>query len=366
VARHQGDTLKILDRYVVGQFLRIFGICVLGVPLLFIVIDLVDNLDTFLAQGATRTEVALHYVYQYPYQSLVGFPIAALLASVFTISSMTRRFETTAIKAGGISFYRMTAPIVLAGIVLSGIALALTDLVPVTNRRSEEVLGEEETRSQTLRLTFVYRANEGRVYKVRRLDTRDLRMSDVQVEREGTGPAYPTYNITASGAHLDTLSSRWVLEHGHLRRFLDSTNTRTYGFRELWQRAFDETPEELRAEPKEPDEMRFAELGRFINAIQRSGGTARDLETAREMRIAFPIACFIIVLFGTPLAHSSRRGGAPMSVAIALATTIFFMILIRISEALGAGGALPPVAAAWAPNVLFLLAGLALYGRVRT
>ena len=50
--------------------------------------------------------------------------------------------------------------------------------------------------------------------------------------------------------------------------------TRTYGFRELWQRAFDETPEELRAEPKEPKEMQYAELGRFINAIQRSGGTA--------------------------------------------------------------------------------------------
>ena len=358
--------MRILDRYVVGQFLRIFAICVLGVPLLFIVIDLVDNLDVFLAQGATRAEVGLHYVYQYPYQSLVGFPIAALLASVFTISTMTRRFETTAIKAGGISFYRMTAPIVLCGVLLSAVALALTDLVPVTNLRSEEVLGEGETRSQTLRLTFVYRANEGRVYKVRRLDTRDLRMSDVQVEREGTGPTYPTYNITASGAHLDTLSGRWVLEHGHLRRFLEAHETRAYAFRELRQRAFDETPEELRAEPKEPKEMQYAELGRFINAIQRSGGTAMQLETARAMRIAFPFACLIIILFGTPLAHSSRRGGAPMSVAIALGTTIVFMILIRITEALGAGGVLPPTAAAWVPNLVFLVAGVVLYARVRT
>jgi lipopolysaccharide export system permease protein len=366
VARDQGDPVRTLDRYVLSQFLRIFGICVLGVPLLFIVIDLTDNLDVFLAEGATKTEVALHYVYQYPYQSLVGFPIAALLASVFTISTMTRRFEITAIKAGGISFYRMTAPVLLMAVLLSGVALALTEMVPVTNRRAEEVLGQEETRSQTLRLTFVYRADEGRVYKVRRLDTRDRRMSDVQVDREGTGPDYPTYNIAASGAHVDTVSGRWVLEHGYLRRFLAPSENRAYQFRELWQRSFDETPEELRAQPKEPDEMQYAELGRFIDAIERSGSTAKKLRTVRAMRISFPFACLIIVLFGTPLAHSTRRGGTPMSVAVALATTVFFLILLRISEALGAGGALSPALAAWVPNVMFLAAGIVLYWRVRT
>ena len=141
-----------------------------------------------------------------------------------------------AIKAGGISFYRMTAPVLLMSVLLSGVALALTEMVPVTNRRAEEVLGQEETRSQTLRLTFVYRADEGRVYKVRRLDTRDRRMSDVQVDREGTGPDYPTYNIAASGAHVDTVSGRWVLEHGYLRRFLAPSENRAYQFRELWQR----------------------------------------------------------------------------------------------------------------------------------
>lgn len=358
--------MRILDRYVTLQFIKIFGVCVLGVPLLFIVIDLVDRLDVFIAEGATRGEVALHYVFQFPYQSLLAFPIAALLSSVFTISTMTRRRETTAIKAGGVSFYRMTAPIILVATLLSFVALVLTEIVPVANRRAREVLGQEETRSQTLRLSFVYRANEGLVYKVRRLDTRERRMSDVQVEREGSGPAYPTMNVTAAGAHWDSVSTRWVLEHGWLRRFHSFEENRSYEFNELRLRELDETPEELRAEPKDEDEMQFAELGRFIDAIERSGGRAKDLETARAQRIAFPFACLIIVLFGTPLSHSTRRGGAPISVAIALATTVVFLILVRIWEALGAGGAVPAVWAAWTPNLIFLAAGLALYARVRT
>ncbi|MDX1577577.1 MAG: LptF/LptG family permease [Gemmatimonadota bacterium] len=358
--------MRILDRYVGGQFLKIFAVCVLGVPFLFMVIDLTDNLDTFIDQGADRAQVALHYLYQFPYQSLLAFPIAALLASVFTVSNLTRRFETTAMKACGISFYRFSAPLLLLAGLLSVVALVLTEIVPVTNRRSVEALEREETRSRTLRMSFVYRADEGFVYKVKRLDTRIPQMDDIQVEREGTGPDYPTMNVTANTAQWDSLAERWQLQHGWARRFAGENRERAYEFRQMYVRELDESPAELRAEPKDEDEMQYEELGQFIEAIERSGGTAHDLETARAQRIAFPFACLIITLFGMPLAHSNRRGGAPLSIGIALATTIVFLIFVRISQALGAGGALDPAVAAWLPNLVFLAAGLVLFARVKT
>lgn len=357
--------MRLLDRYVVGQFLRIFAVCVLGVPFLFIVIDLTDNLHLFIDQGATRGQLILHYLYQFPYQSLLAFPIAALLASVFTISSMTRRFEIAAIKAGGVSFYRLSAPLLLCATVLSGVALALTEIVPVTNRRSVEALEREETRSRDIRMSFIFRG-ENLVYKVRRLDTHEGRMDDIEVEREGTGPEYPTMNASANTARWDSVANRWVLNFGWLRRFPTHDSERAYEFSELHFRDFDETPEELRAEPKEPDEMRYEELGRFIEANERSGGTPRQLQTARAQRIAFPFACLVIVLFGMPLAHSNKRGGAPQSIGMALATTIVFLIFVRISEALGAGGAMDPALAAWLPNLVFLAAGTIMFAKVRT
>ncbi len=358
--------MRILDRYVLRQFLRIFAICILGVPLLFIVIDLTDSLDRYLARGATQSEVALYYVYQFPYQALLGFPIAALLASVFTVSSMTRHFETTAAKANGISFYRLTAPLLIAAVVLSLVALALTEVVPASNRKAEQVLGREETRSETLRTSFVYRGREGRVYKVRRLDARDGRMTGIQVDREGTGHGYPTYNVAADSAVWVDEAGRWVLYDGWVRLFPERGVEQGFRFAELWDRPFTERPDELLADPKDPDEMGYAELGRFIEAVQRSGGTARELIVERHLKISFPFAVFIIVLFGTPLAHSNRRGGAPFSVGVALATTVVFLILIRISQAMGAGGVVPPQLAAWIPNLLFLGAGVALMRGVRT
>jgi lipopolysaccharide export system permease protein len=279
---------------------------------------------------------------------------------------MTRRFETTAIKAGGVSFYRFTAPLLLLAAILSGVALALTEVVPVTNRKATQTLEQEERRSRTIRMSFVFQGDEGLVYKARRLDTREGRIDDIQVEREGTGPEFPTASISANTAQWDSLNQRWVLQHGWVRRFPAREVTHGYEFRSLHMRQFDETPDDLRAEPKSEDEMRYAELSRFVDAIERSGGTAHDLRTARAQRIAFPFACLVIVLFGMPLAHSNRRGGAPLSIGIALATTILFLIFTRISEGVGAAGGLDPWLAAWIPNAIFFSAGAVLYVRVRT
>ena len=340
--------------------------CALGVPFLFMVIDVADNIDRFLDQGSTWGQIILHYVYEFPYQSLLGFPIAALLGSVFTVATMSRHFEVAAAKAGGVSFYRLSLPILCGATALSVVALGLTEVVAVTTRKSVEVLEQEEARTETIRNTFVYRDDDGLIYKARLLDTREGRMDDVQIERRGSEPDIPTVHITANTAHYDSVSARWVLRQGWLREFRGPEQETAYEFREMFLRQLDESPEDLQARPKEPDEMRYAELGRLIEAVERSGGTTNGLRTSRALRIAFPFICLVIAVFGMPLAHSNRRGGAPTSIGIALGTTMLFLTLIRIAQSMGAAGALSPVAAAWLPNAIFFGAGLLLFARLRT
>lgn len=358
--------MRLLDRYVALQFLRIFLVCVLGVPLIFMLINLADNINVFVDQGVTRLQVARHYIFQFPYQSLLSFPIAALLGSVFTVAAMTRHSEVTAMKASGISFYWLSVPILISATLVSFVALGLTEVVAVTNRKAVEALEPEESRSESIRQFFVYRGDDGYVYKARQLDTREGQMEDVQIERLGTGPDFPTMHVTASLARYDSVSSRWLLQDGWARRFYGPDLERAYGFQEMLIPELDESPEELQARPKEPDEMRYAELGRLIESIERSGGTTQPLQTSRAFRLAFPFTCLVIVLFGMPLAHSNRRGGAPTSIGIALGTTILLLTFNRITEAMGAGGALSPAMAAWMPNAVFLLAGLILFSRLRT
>jgi lipopolysaccharide export system permease protein len=358
--------VKILDRYVSRQFLKIFLICVLGVPFLFQVIDLTDRLDNFLSDGVRQSQVVAFYFYQLPYQALLAFPIAALLAAVFTVSRMTRHFEITAAKAGGVSFYRVVAPMLMLGMAISLLALALSEVVPDSNRRAAAAIEKEEQRDFDVRLNFVYRGDGGRYYFVRRLDATAGKMSNIKVDREGVGYGYPTYSVSAPEARWDSARSRWVLENGHVRFMPERNHTIDVGFAELWQGQFRETPGDLLAKAKAPEEMDYAELGRFIEALERSGEDPKKEMVQRALKIAFPFTCFIIVLFGAPLANSTRRGGAALSIGLALATTIVFLTLIRIGEALGAGGVLPPVAAAWFPNAIFFLAGLGLMARVKT
>ena len=112
--------------------------------------------------------------------------------------------------------------------------------------------------------------------------------------------------------------------------------------------------------------MGFYELGRFITAMERSGADVRKLRVERMLKIAIPVTCIIIALFGAPLATSSQRGGAAFGIAISLATTILFLVLIQLTKAIGGKGIVSPEVAAWLPNMLCGVIALVLLARVRT
>src|SRR5256885_16259752 len=90
--------------------------------------------------------------------------------------------------------------------------------------------------------------------------------------------------------------------------------------------------------PRSPREMRHTELSRFITAAERSGGDVNTLRVERMLKIAIPVTCIIIALFGAPLATSTQRGGAAYGVGVSLATTVFFLMLIRLPKDIGGKG----------------------------
>ncbi len=356
---------RLLDRYVIREFLRLFILFALAAPVLFILGDLMDNLDRHMERGYTVAQVTLNYVYQVPLFVLYSFPIASLIASVFTVNNMTRHFEVTAAKAGGVSFFRLFAPLPILGVLLTVAGLGISELVPIANRARLEVLDEQVKRSRTTRNDFVYRTADGRVFAVRRLDTSGNRMSRVTMEREGNEPVVPAVHMAAQEAFY-ARDSGWEFQDGTLRYFLDRGEERSFSFETLRFPSFSETPDQLLAEPRDPEEMGYFELGYFIEVIERSGGRPLELMVERAQKIAIPVATLVIILFAVPLATSSRRGGSAYGVGISLAITIFYLMLFKVAGAAGAGGALPPVVAAWIPNAVFTVAALVLSLRVRT
>src|SRR5204862_6988956 len=126
-----------------------------------------------------------------------------------------------------------------------------------------------------------------------------------------------------------------------------------FAFARLSARDLREAPVDLLAEHKAPDEMRYAELGRYIDALARSGSDTKKLRVERALKLSVPVACIIIALFGAPLAISTPKSGAAWGVAVCLATTFVDLLMFQLSKAVGAGGVLPPSFAAWVPNLIF-------------
>ncbi len=358
--------MRTLDRYLLREWLRVFVVTALGFPLVVVLIDLTDRLDTYLSRGLTKGSVALAYVYYLPETVFLVLPAAVLFATVFTVGTLGRHSELVAAKASGISFHRLCRPLFLAAGVVVLVGIALAEVAPIATTRRLEVLGEKAIRSTTSRYNFVYRAEQGWVYAVRTLDIGTRQMRDVILTRAGTGAEYPTIVVSAPRATYSDSARRWTVAGGTQRLLGEGERELAMTFDSTRLLVLRETPAALLAEPKAPEEMRYAELGRYIDALARSGTDHKKLRVKQALKIAVPFTCIIIALFGAPLAISSARQGAAFGVGASLATTVVFLIGIQLSQALGAGGLVPPALAAWIPNVLFGGAALVLLRNART
>ena len=345
-------------------FLRIFVLFVLGAPLLFIVGDLVEQVDRYFDRGLTVGEVATAYVYMLPEFIFWSFPIAALIAAVFTVHSMTQHREVLAAKAGGISFHRLMAPLLVVGLVLTGAGLILSEVVPVAKRRSGQILRSEEV-GRPWRADFVFKTDDDRTLTVRRLNIFPPSMTQVVLEVPAGSNGEVAQHLQATRAPFDSVRG-WTFENGYLRILPDRAAPLTFYFDSLRSSGFGEPPRGLLAQPNDEDEMTDSEIDRMVANITRSGGDASTLLVEKAQRKAIAVATLVIILFGAPLATSSQRGGTAYGIGVALGSTILYLLLFRLAGAAGQSGALSPVLSAWLPNMLFLACGLILLKRVRT
>ena len=356
--------IRILDVLIARTFLRIFALFIIGAPLLFVLGNIVEMLGRYFDRGLTAKEVAWAYVFMLPEFISWSFPIAALIAAVFTIHSMTQHREVMAAKAGGISFHRLMVPLLAMGVLLTGAGLLLNKVVPVAKRRSGQILRSEDPRRQW-RADFVFKGDDDRTLTVRRLNLEPAGLREVVMEVPEGPSGTPAEHILAREVPFDETHG-WTFKDGYLRLLPEAGPALTFYFDSMRTRGFGEHPANLLEQPNDEDEMTVAEIDRMAANISRSGGDPSKLLVKREQRKAIAVATLVIILFGGPLATSSRRGGAAFGIGVALGSTILYLLLFRLTGAAGKTGAMSPLLSAWLPNVMFLVCGLVLLKRVRT
>jgi lipopolysaccharide export system permease protein len=355
-----------LDRYVFAEFWRVFVVTALGFPVLVEVLDLAENVDKYVDRKLPRIDIAMSYIYWLPESIFMVLPAAVLFATVFTIGALTRHSEITAAKASGISFHRLIAPIMAGALLATFAGLGIGELVPIGNQHRMRLLQEDKFAIGDSRPNFAFLSEDGRIYQMQYLQVAQAQATMVQVERISVEPGVLNYVTQAKAANYDSAAGAWELQKGMTHLMVDSTNIVAVSFDRALDRNMRERPIELRASSKAPDNMGYRELGRYIQVMERAGADVNPLRVERMLKIAIPVTCMIIVLFGAPLATTTKRGGASYGIGISLGTTVLFLLLVNIMKAFGGKGVLGPELAAWLPSMVFGLFGFLMLARVRT
>lgn len=357
--------MSLITRYVLRLFITAIAVSLVAFVSIFFVVDLIEQLDRFLDRNVAPGYIALYYVYYMPYIFVLTIPVSLLLASLYTFGQLTRLGELTAMKASGLSLYRLLRPMLLvSAVVCACLFWAGEWLVPHTSMKRAEIKSEhvdmQGGEGQHIRYDVYFRGGGGRQIYIRVFNGRIAEGTGIYVTEFRDGSV--TSVLTAERAAW--MDGRWLLSNGVERQFLVGGGLSEYtSFDELEPDGWSETPEDFLRGQKRPEEMSYGELDQLIQNVQRGGGDVQGYLVDLNLKIAFPGAGLIIVLLGGALASHLRRGGGAVGFALSIGICFVYWGLLRFAQAFGHAGLLPPMAAAWGANALFGLLALILLVR---
>ena len=347
--------MTLLDRYIIKKFFSIVFYVILAFIIIFIIVDLIENLDKFLSHDATFTQVGIYYFYYIPFIIILTLPVSMLLSSLFSLGSMAQYNELIAIKSSGVSLYRILLPVFVLALLISILSgLFGETLLPKANRARLDVyrydIKKETPKMKIARHQLAVQDGENRQIFMQFYETNRKRGHKVNIIWVDNNKI--SKRLDARYMIWDELKSQWRLENVTERIISDSSEQITH-FDTLTYANSLITPEELVELDIQPEEMNYSELDRFVHKMLSLGADSRKWRVDLYMKISYPFANFIIVLFGAPLAARKRRSGPALGFAIALLISFIYFLFMRTGQVLGHKGELEPWLAAWIGNIVF-------------
>jgi len=356
--------LIILDRYIIFRYLGNLVWAITAATVIFLVVDLVENLDKFI-DSRVPTVTILHYYYLFiPYIIYLILPVATLLATLFTIGGMTLTNELSAMQVSGVPFIRPLVLLILTAGLVAAAGFCLGEgIVPVTNRKRMDIY-----RYEVRKLPREARARHGKLY----IQVEPGRELYIDRYNPSTREAYGIEIIDLSEGRLVRrvdaekmvwLNSQWHLQSPVQRQFYPDGTVQWGSVRSMTISGAGLRPDEIEKVQTAPEEMNWNELRAFIQRLKRIGGSAVRWEVELFFKVSMPVAAVVIVLFGAPIAAVKRRGGTMLGFGLAMFICFVYFGFIQVGKVLGYNETLTPWVSAWIGNAFFGLLGLAILVR---
>lgn len=367
--RFQVPFPNTLDRYVFRTFAWTLALTVLSGVSIYVVADLTGKADEIF-KNAVPASVVLSY---YKYSSLQIFyeisPVLVLVTTLITFSILSKSNEVLALKALGVSLYRLALPALVfaAGISLFTIFLE-SKVLPAANQRvaqlNDRIRGRETSRTYRRADRQWLFGQDRYIYNYIHYDPGTQSLQRLQVF-EFDEQHRLTRRLVADRATYAG-DGRWRFENGWFRTF-DGSNVTSYErFPDEVIARFPEGPEYFVSEIRPPDQMGYTELERYIDEVEASGQAVPELQVELQNKVAYPLISLVMALVALPFAFRLGRQGALYGVGLSIVLGMIFLAIFAFFTTLGEAGVLPPAAAVWSPNVIFTLASVYLFLGVRT
>ena len=345
--------MRILDRYLLREFLGYLALGLLGFIVIFIVVDLIEKMDVFLDHKAPAVLVFQYFVNLAPDTVVKMLPVALLLATFLALGQLNKFGELTAMRAGGLSLTRILTPVFGVAVFCVLASLALGEyVVPAATRARDEIFEERiqhiQRSTPSERTDVTYLGRGGRIWVVGLYLVHPKRMHEVSLQEFKKGVL--TRRIDAREANWD--GKRWVFTSGFTRRFAGGKETAA-AFGTMAVNGLGEVPADFAKEGHKPEEMNWFELRSYVERLRASGARVENYLVDLHLKLAFPLICLIVVIIGGALATRLRMQGAALGFGLSIAISFLYYGIMRASQALGHNGALSPYVAAWAADVIF-------------
>jgi LPS export ABC transporter permease LptG/LPS export ABC transporter permease LptF len=371
----------ILDEYVMGSFVRNFVLVLVSLTVLFLIFTFFELIGDILRYRTPLSVVFDYLLNLIPFILNSVLPLCSLVAVLITFGALNRSSELTAMKATGISLYRIVAPMLVVATLLSALLFVFDETyLPDANRKQEALLSVIKGKpaqtflrpdrkwmsGQTSDHPSATNAEPTRIFYYQFFDPDRNVFANLTVFEFKPGTFDLTRRIFATSARWDDNLNDWVFENGWQRTFAGDSTTGYQTFSVATFPEIHEQPGYFKKVDRQSEQMSYAELARYIQDLKQSGFDTIRLRVQLNHKVAYPLMTLVLAILAIPFALVAGKRGGIAGVGTAIGVAICYWVIAGIFENLGDVNSLPAVLAAWSPDLLFAFAGTYLLLRTPT
>ncbi len=348
--------LLLIDRYVARRFLATFTLVVSSIAVLYVLIDYLEISDD-IARNKTPFAMVLRYYQAFISPILLDIvPFAFLVAALVTTASLVRSAETTALLSHGVSLHRAAAPLLVMAAVAGAFLFFFAErVVPAAAAESDRLryLLKGQVPPSSGATGVWVRGDHGRFFASAAYDAASKRVSGLTMLQ--IDPKTWHLDARTDTERATVVPGRGLVAHGGWVRSFTGPAAMAARRDDDFLLDAPEAAAAFAAGPSDIKKMTFLELRRFIKVRQRAGADTAVLATGLHQKTAGAAAALLLTLVGLPFAFKYGKRGAVAGIGVALFLGLTYLFLTSLFVRLGESGSLPPLLAAWAPNVFFSL-----------